>query len=99
MILKATVGGVRCEIWFTPSFNIKTTDKTLESLLRTMELEVFDPWEMRMRKMKATKGIKEAYLIIDELKIKVPELRVKIEEAPELPAHYDEGTKENPVTH
>lgn len=99
MVLKATVGGEALEIWFTPSFNIKTTDKDLEMLLRTVSFEVFDPWEMRTRKVKATKSIKDAYLVLEEYRFKVPEMRIKFKEVPELPNSFDQGTDEEPVLH
>lgn len=99
MVLKATVGGVPVEIWFTPSFNIKTTSKDLEMLLRTVSMETFDPWELRMRKVKATKSIIDAYLVLDEYRVKVPELKITFEQAPELPNHFDNGTDKEPVLH
>jgi hypothetical protein len=99
MVLKATVGGVPVEIWFTPSFNIKTTDKRLEMLLRGASFEVFDPWELRMRKVKATKSLRDAYLVLEDYSFKVPEMEITFEQAPELPNHFDKGTDENPVIH
>lgn len=98
MRLKATVGGETVEIWFTPSFNIKTTNKTLEVLLRGVELEVFDPWELRMRKAKATKSIRDAYLILEEYRIKVPELKIQFKEVPELESYLSDDPKE-PIVH
>ena len=99
MILKADFGGVPIEIWFTPSFNIKTTDKRVEHLLRSAELEIFDPWEMRMRKVKATKSLRDAYLLIEEYKAKVPELGITFEQFPEVPSLLGRGTDENPILH
>jgi len=99
MVLKATVGGEALEIWFTPSFNIKTTDKDLEMILRTVSMEVFDPWEMRVRKVKATKSIKDAYLILEEYQFKVPELKIEFQQIPEIPTHLDNGTDEEPILH
>lgn len=96
-MLKATIGGVILEIWFTPSFNIKTTSKDLEFQLRNLELEVYDLWSGRLRKVKATKGLIEAYLIVDKLSLLVPELNIKITEGPELPS--ETGTEENPALH
>jgi hypothetical protein len=98
-MIKATVGGERVEIVFTPSFSIKTTDKDLEMLLRTASMEVFDPWELRLRKAKATKSLRDAYLVLEEYRLTVPEMKVTFEEAPEIPSHYDQGTEENPVIH
>jgi hypothetical protein len=97
-MIKAEVLGVPVHIWFTPSFNIKTTDKRLEGLLRTVELESFDPWEMRMRKVRATKSLRDAYLVLEEYRIRIPEAKVKFTEAPEIPSSVDAGTIENPVT-
>ncbi|MBL5830872.1 hypothetical protein HV417_02175 [Bacillus sporothermodurans] len=98
-MIKATVGSVPVEIWFTPSFNIKTTDKRLELLLRNVSFEVFDPWETRMREVKATKSIIDAYLVLEEYRFKVPEMKITFEEAPELPNSFDQGSEENPVVH
>lgn len=86
MRVKAELGGERLEIWFSPSFNIKTTDKEIEFILRGMEYEVFDPWTLRMRKVKATKGLREAYLVLDYLSELLPELKIKITEYPKPPA-------------
>lgn len=87
------------EIWFTPSFNIKTTDKKLEHMLRKVEFEVFDPWSLTVRKVKATKSIIDAYLVIEAFQAEVPEVGIKILQAPELPSHEDKGSKDYPVTH
>lgn len=99
MALKATVGGEAVEIWFTPSFNIKTTDKRIEMLLRTVSLEVFDPWELRSRTVKATKSLRDAYLLLEEYSYRIPELKIKFEQAPELPNHFNDGTNDEPVVH
>jgi hypothetical protein len=96
-MIKAEVLGVPVHVWFTPSFNIKTSDKRLEMLLRTVELESFDPWEMRMRKVKATKSLRDAYLVLEEYRIRVPEAKIKFSEAPEIPSSVALGTKEEPV--
>lgn len=96
-MIKATVGGERVEIWFTPSFNIKTTSKELELLLRGAELEVFDPWSKLIRTVKATKGEREAYLLLDEYRQLLPELKIKFSEAPEVPSSTVFGTKESPA--
>lgn len=93
-MLKATLGGVPVHIWFTPSFNIKTTDKRVEQMMRTVELESFDPWEMRMRKVKATKSLRDAYLVLEEYRVRIPELEVEFQERPELESITEEG-----VTH
>jgi hypothetical protein len=99
MVLKATIKGETVEVWFTPSFNIKTTDKDLEMILRNVEMELFDPWKMRVRKVKATKSLIDAYLILEEYQFKVPEMEIEFKQAPELPSHYDRGTDEEPVLH
>lgn len=98
MRVTAEIGGDRVEIWFTPSFNIKTNNKELEFQLRGMEVEVFDPWRLRMRKVKATKGLNEAYLVLDYLSELLPELNIKITEYPKPPAlpKSAQGT-ENPA--
>jgi len=99
-MLKAIVGGEELAIWFTPSFNIKTTSKDLEFQLRNLELEVFDLWELRPRKVKATKGINEAFLILDKLQRTIPELKIKIIEQPPLPEYLSEaGSEDNPALH
>lgn len=99
MVLKATVGGEAVEIWFTPSFNIKTTDKSLEMLLRTVSMEVFDPWELRRRTVKATKSLKDAYLVLEEYRHTIPELKITFKQVPEVPNHFKDGTKEEPIVH
>jgi hypothetical protein len=99
MVLKVDFGGVPVEIWFTPSFNIKTADKRVEELLRRAELEVFDPWEMRRRKARVTKSLRDAFLVIDEYAMKVPELKISFKEAPKVENHFDRGTNESPVLH
>lgn len=99
MALKATIGGTPVEVFFTPSLNIKTTDKRIEQMLRETELEVFDPWEMRLRTAKVSNSLRDAYLIIDEYRQKVPEVEIKITEAPEVPSSEDQGTDKNPIVH
>ena len=99
MVLKATIGGIPIEIWFTPSFNIKTTDKRIELLLRGAELEVFDPWELRKRNVKATKSLRDAYLLLDEYRLLVPEAGITFESVPELPNAFEQSTEEYPVVH
>lgn len=98
-VLKAKFGEKRVEIWFAPSFSIKTNSKELELMLRSVEMELFDPWELRTRKVKATKSIIDAYLVIEQYKTKVPEMGIVIEQAPELPNSFDQGTELNPVEH
>jgi hypothetical protein len=90
-MLKASIHGVELEIYFTPSFNIKTTDKRVEQLLRTSEVTTFDPWKMKMRKVKATKGIREAYMVLEHFRVIVPEANIKIHEKPELQSAKEEG--------
>ena len=93
-MIKATILGEELEIWFTPSFNIKTTDKRIERILRTLEVNVFDHWETRMRRVKATKGEKEAFLVLLELSYKLPEFKIKITKAPELPLAQNDDKEE-----
>lgn len=93
------IGGSEVTIWFTPSFNIKTDDKELEFQLRELDFDVYDLWSGSLRNVKATKGIREAYLVIDRLSDLVPELGIEILEAPELPSELDKGTEENPALH
>jgi hypothetical protein len=97
-MIKATIGGEPLEIWFTPSFNIKTTNKEIDFQLRNLELEVFDLWSLRSRVVKATKGEIEAYLILDKLKDLLPELNIEITEYPELP-NSEAGSEDNPTLH
>jgi hypothetical protein len=94
MVLKATVGGVKLEVWFTPSFNIKTSDKALEMMLRTVELEEYDPWKQKMRNVKATRSLNDAYLVLEGYRWRVPTLEITYEQAPEVPSIKEEG-----VTH
>lgn len=98
-VLKAKIGDKELEIWFAPSFSIKTNSKELELMLRSVEMEVFDPWELRFRKVKATRNIIDAYLIIENYKLRVPEMKITIEQAPELPNSFDQGTEFDPVEH
>lgn len=97
MPVKATVGGVPVEVWFTPSFNIKTTDKRLEQLLRVAKVETFDPWRKQVRTVKATRSLRETYLVLEEYRLRVPEMKIEIEEHPEVPKNTDKGTDEEPV--
>jgi hypothetical protein len=96
-MLKAEVMGVPVHIWFTPSFNIKTTDNRLEGLLRTTEVKVFDPWEMRVRKAKATRSLIDAYLVLEEFQYRIPEAKIKFEETPEVPSSIHLGDNSSPV--
>lgn len=98
-VLKVDFGGVGVEIWFAPSFSIKTDSKELEVMLRSVEVEVFDPWTFKTRKVKATKGIREAYLVIQKYKDKVPEAKIKFLQIPELENSESKGTLESPVVH
>ncbi|MBD1224803.1 hypothetical protein [Virgibacillus halodenitrificans] len=99
MALKAEIGGSPLEIWFSPQFNIKTQDKRIESFLRTITLEVFNPWELRVKNVRATRSIEEAYLILEELRFRMPKLDIQIKQAPELPNSYDQGSDNEPVIH
>lgn len=83
-MLKATVQGEGLEIWFTPSFNIKCTDREFAILLRQMEVEVFDPHQTRRRVTKIDKSEWDAYLILAQLKVEFPKLNIQITEHPEL---------------
>lgn len=96
-MIKATIGGVGVEIWFTPSFNIKTTDKRIELMLRNQEVEVYDPLRKTVRKTKATKSLIDAYLVLEEYNSRVPELKITFEEKPEIPSSKDFGTENNPA--
>lgn len=84
-MVKAEVGGVAVEMWFTPSFNIKTTSKEVEQELRRASLRAYDPWQTRMREVKVTQGEREAYIFLTELKETIPALKVKLIEFPPLP--------------
>ncbi|MDQ0418609.1 hypothetical protein J2Z48_002812 [Croceifilum oryzae] len=53
-MIRANYGGKQVEIWFTPSFNIRTEDKRLEMLFRTAEIEAFDPWQKVIQKVEGT---------------------------------------------
>jgi hypothetical protein len=96
-MVKAICGGKQVEIWFTPSFNIKTEDKRLEMLFRNAEIEAFDPWRKVIRKVKPTKSEIDTYLFIEEMRVRVPELEIEVKEAPPVPTSADEGAKDNPV--
>lgn len=98
-VLKATVGGKGVEIWFAPSFSIKTDSKELEVMLRSVEFETFDPFQLRFRKVKATKSLIDAYLVLFHYSQVVPEVGVVFKQTPELPNSFDEGTERNPVLH
>lgn len=98
-VLKATVGGKGVEIWFTPSFNIKTDSKDLEVMLRRVEFVTFDPFQTSFRKVKATKSLIDAYLVLVHYSEVVPEVGIVFKQVPELPNSFDKGTEENPVVH
>lgn len=83
-MVKATIGGIGVEIWFTPSFNIKTQSKELEYQLRNLDVEVYDIHAMRRRTVKVTKGEWEAYLVLEQLRLEFPKLKVVITEHPEV---------------
>lgn len=84
-MLKLTVQGEGVEIWFTPSFNIKTTSKELEFAVRSWEVDAFDPKQTAIRKVKAQQGEWEAYLLFTEIAIRIPELNIKFKKVPETP--------------
>lgn len=90
-MLKFNYGGYPVEIWFTPSFNIKTTDKRIEMLFRNSETDAFDPWKMKVRKVKPTKSEIDAYLFVEEIRMTIPELKIEIEKAPEVPSSVEKG--------
>lgn len=85
-MIKATVGGIPVEIWFTPSFNIKTTSKELEQELRRATLRAYNPWSGSMETVRVTKGLQEAYTFLVQLNEEIPQLKITFSEAPELPA-------------
>lgn len=82
MTVRAEIGGIGVEIWFTPSFNIKTTDTEMAFMLRELEIEVFDVHATKMRTVKVTKGEWEAYLVLEQLRLENPALNIKITEKP-----------------
>jgi hypothetical protein len=93
------MGGERVEIWFAPSFSIKTNDKRLDLMFRHQTVEAYDPIQKRVRPMRASKSILEAYYIVEEYKARVPELNIEIEEAPALEdSTVYETNKNEPVT-
>jgi hypothetical protein len=93
------MGGVRVEIWFSPSFSIKTTDKRIELMFRNQTVEAYDPIQKRVRPCRASRSILEAYMVVEEYKNRVPELNIEIHEAPEMPSSVIYETEDNsPVT-
>lgn len=93
-MLKFTIQGEGVEIWFTPSFNLKTTSNELAAELKSFELDVFDIKQTAMRKVKAQQGEWEAYLLFSELALRYPKLNITFEITPELPAIPEETKKE-----
>lgn len=89
-MLKFTFGGVPVEIWFSPSFNIKTTDKRIEMLFRKTSITTYDPITKQFRLVKPTNSELDAYLYLEELKIRVPELEIDIKESPSIPSSQGE---------
>lgn len=96
-MLKFEIGGVPVEIWFAPSFSIKTTDKTVEMFFRTTSMTTYDPIEKRMRLVRPSRSEYDAYLYLEELKMRCPEVKIKIKETPPLPTSVAEGTRDSPV--
>ena len=93
-MLKATIDGEGLEIWFTPSFNIKSTDRELAHYLRQLEMEVFDPYKTKIKRTKIDKSEWDAYLILAQLSIEFPKLNIKIIEHPKLEGEPEEKDKE-----
>jgi hypothetical protein len=98
-MLKFTMGGVPVEIWFTPSFNIKTTDKRIELMLRNTTIETYDPVRKTIRPVRATKSLHDAFLLVEEYKVRVPELDIQYSEVPEVISSIaePEGTADSPI--
>jgi hypothetical protein len=99
-MLKFTMGGVPVEIWFTPSFNIKTTDKRIELMLRNQSIETYDPVRKTIRPVRASRSLHDAFLMIEEYKVRVPELNIEYTETPEFKTSVaePEGTTDSPIT-
>ena len=91
MRLKANFGGIPLEVWFKPSFKVITTDNFIETLLTENTLEVYDPWESRMRKARGNRSLRDAYLVLSEYGTTIDGLEVTFEEAPELPSTNEVG--------
>jgi len=96
-MLKFEIGSVPVEIWFAPSFSIKTTDKTVEMLFRTTSMTAYDPIEKRMRLVRPSRSEYDAYLYLIELKARVPEAKIEIKEAPSIPSSVAEEAGNSPV--
>lgn len=92
-MLKATVQGEGLEIWFTPSFNIKCTDREFAIMLRELEMEVFDPYKTKIKRTKIDKSEWDAYLILSQLSVEFPKLKIKITEHPKLESEPEENDK------
>ncbi|QCK84062.1 hypothetical protein E5Z46_18775 [Geobacillus kaustophilus NBRC 102445] len=96
-MLKFTFGGVPVEIWFAPSFSIKTTDKRIEMLFRKAKIETYDPLKKKIREVRPSRSEFEAYLYLEEIKNRVPELKIELEEYPPLPTSRDKENKDAPI--
>lgn len=96
-MIKCTFAGVPVQIWFTPSFNIKTTDERIEAMLRNQTVEAFDPWLTLVRPCKATRSLRDAYLVLEHYRLTVPEAKIHFEEAPEVPSSTQFGTEDAPA--
>jgi hypothetical protein len=96
-MLKFSIGEVRAEIWFSPSFNIKCTDKRIELMLRNQSLECYDPVSKKVRMVKATRSLEDAHLLLETYKVLVPEANIQIHEAPQPVSSTEFGTSEAPA--
>lgn len=96
-MLKFSIGEVRAEVWFSPSFNIKCTDKRIELMLRNQSLECYDPVSKKVRTVRATRSLEDAYLLIQYYSLLVPEANIQIHEAPQIESSTMFGTDEAPA--
>jgi hypothetical protein len=83
-MIEVVISGVTVFVQFTPSLKIKTTDKRLELMLRSYSCEVYDPIQKTLRVAKLSKSLYEAYLVLEEMRILLPEAQIEFKQTPEF---------------
>lgn len=82
-MVKANVGEHRIEIWFTPSYNVKCTDKALAHSLRQLSYKTYDPIAGARRIVRIDKSELDAFLLLQHLKFN-SNLKIEFTEIPEI---------------
>lgn len=93
--LEVEIAGERAKIAFVPSLKITAQSKDVEFMLKTIELDGYNPFSGKIERLRLSKSLEQAYVCLEILKSNLPEMNIRvISGAPEL---ENKSSKENPI--